>query len=73
MAYLLLQHRGFIFNRLRAIKTILDIIIMTIDNGQLWSIEFYTCGNVLTHERKVLKLEAKLSISNIFMSMLKHF
>ena len=29
--------------------------------------------NVLTHERKVQKHEAKLSVSNIFLSVLKHF
>ena len=43
------------------------------DNGQPWSIEFKTCRIVLTHEGKVKKHEAKLSVSNIFLSVSKHF
>ena len=44
---------------------------ITIDNDQPWSIEFYTCRNSLAHERKVLKHEAKPSVSNTFFECVK--
>ena len=37
---------------------------VTIDDDQAWSIEFYTCRNVLTHDRKVYKHEATLDVSS---------
>ena len=46
---------------------------LTITIDKLWSVEFYTRRNVLKHERKVQKHEAKLDVSNIFLSASKYF
>ena len=46
---------------------------ITLDNGQAWSVEFYTRGNVFTHERKVYEHKANLTFSHDFLSVSKDF
>ena len=51
----------------------LTFVVTTINNDQPWFIEFLTRRNVLTHERKVWKQEAKLSVSYIYLNVSKYF